>query len=87
MQELRSTDILEKEIQTDARKKAEEILKQAESECTNILESVDADLQKPKNRYFSPENLRRLKKIRKLLFLLKNSALQYRSFKVQFQSR
>ena len=46
MQELRSTDILDKEIQADARKKAERILQKADAECSNILESVEADVEK-----------------------------------------
>ena len=36
MQELRSTDILDKEIQADARKKADRILRQAEVDCEKI---------------------------------------------------
>lgn len=46
MQELRSTDILDKEIHSDARKKAERILKQAESDCTEILKSVSENIKK-----------------------------------------
>lgn len=46
MQELRSTDILDKEIQADARKKAERILQKADAECSNILQSVAADVEK-----------------------------------------
>ena len=33
MQELRSTEILDKEIQTDARKKADKLLKKADADC------------------------------------------------------
>ena len=44
MQELRSTDILDKEIQADARKKAEKILKKADQDCQKILASVDANV-------------------------------------------
>src|SRR5574344_2190042 len=44
MQELRSTEILDKEIQSDARKKAENILKKADSDCENILSSVNENL-------------------------------------------
>ena len=40
MQELRSTDILDKEIEADARRKAEAILKRADKECEEILASV-----------------------------------------------
>ncbi len=46
MQELRSTDILDKEIQADARKKAERILQKADVDCSNILESVEMDVEK-----------------------------------------
>lgn len=48
MQELRSTDILDKEIQSDARKKAEKILRKADSDCENLLASVDENIQKAK---------------------------------------
>ena len=48
MQELRSTDILDKEIQTDARKRAEKILKKADSDVSNILASVDENVEKAK---------------------------------------
>jgi len=48
MQELRSTDILDKEIQSDARKKAEKILKKADSDCAEILASVDVNIEKAK---------------------------------------
>ncbi|MCI1209767.1 MAG: V-type ATP synthase subunit E family protein [Treponema sp.] len=40
MEELRSTEILDREIQSDARKKAERILSNAELECNNIAASV-----------------------------------------------
>ena len=46
MQELRSTDILDKEIQADARKKAERMLQKADRDCETLLASIDADLQK-----------------------------------------
>ena len=48
MQELRSTDILDKEIQADARKKAERMLEKADSDCEKLLASVDADIEKAK---------------------------------------
>lgn len=50
MQELRSTDILDKEIQTDARKRAEKILKKADSDVSNILASVDENVEKAKTQ-------------------------------------
>ena len=46
MQELRSTDILDKEIQADARKKAERMLAKADSECEKLLASVKDDIEK-----------------------------------------
>lgn len=48
MQELRSTDILDKEIQADARKKAENILRKADSDCAKLIASVDDDIEKTK---------------------------------------
>ena len=44
MQELRSTEILDKEIEADARRKAEAILKKADEECVQIMESVKTKL-------------------------------------------
>ncbi len=41
MEELRSTEILDKEIEAEARKKAEKILKNADSECDKILGDVE----------------------------------------------
>ena len=41
MEELRSTEILDKEIEADARKKAEKVLANATSECEKILASVE----------------------------------------------
>lgn len=55
MEELRSTEILDKEIEADARKKAEKILKKTEEECKNIAESVNKKLEsvkKEKTEYF-----------------------------------
>ena len=46
MQELRSTDILDKEIQADARKKAERMLQKTDRECEQLLASVENDLEK-----------------------------------------
>ena len=45
MQELRSTDILDKEIQADARKKAGRILEKADSECAALLAGIDSDIE------------------------------------------
>lgn len=46
MEELRSTEILDREIQEDARKKAEEILKNAEVEAQHILEATTSRLER-----------------------------------------
>lgn len=46
MQELRSTEILDKEIQADARKKAGSILQKADLDCAKLLESLDDDIEK-----------------------------------------
>lgn len=48
MQELRSTDILDKEILTDARKKAEKILKKADADSAELLAKVETDIAKAK---------------------------------------
>lgn len=45
MQELRSTEVLDREIQADARKKAENILTKADADAQNILDSVDAKVE------------------------------------------
>lgn len=42
MEELRSTEILDREIHEDARKKAEKILKAADAECGRILSESDS---------------------------------------------
>ena len=46
MEELRSTEILEKEIQSDARRKVEKILKNADADCEKILASVKTRFEK-----------------------------------------
>ena len=56
MQELRSTEILDKEIEADARRKAEAILKKADEECVQIMESVKTKLdfsKKEKEDFYS----------------------------------
>lgn len=45
MEELRSTEILDKEIVADAQKKAERIAAKAEEECKKIAASVEARVQ------------------------------------------
>ncbi len=55
MEELRSTEILDKEIEADARKKAEKILANAADECEKILASVDdrvKDTFEKKSEYY-----------------------------------
>jgi V/A-type H+-transporting ATPase subunit E len=42
MEELRSTEILDREIQDDARRKAEKVLKAAENDCVRITDGVAA---------------------------------------------
>lgn len=46
MEELRSTEILDREIETDARKKTEKILKSADEECEKILSQIDERVKK-----------------------------------------
>lgn len=48
MEELKSTDVLDKEIQDDARKKAEKILRNADIQCEQILAQVDSRLEESK---------------------------------------
>jgi V/A-type H+-transporting ATPase subunit E len=45
MEELRSTEILDKEIEDDARKKAVQILEHADEECRQILDAVEGRVQ------------------------------------------
>jgi len=45
MEELRSTDILDREIHEDARKKAEKILKAADADCERARAEVDARIE------------------------------------------
>ena len=56
MEELRSTEILDKEIEADARKKAEKILARAEEECRTILADVSLrvdEASKQKESYYA----------------------------------
>ncbi|MCQ2592872.1 MAG: hypothetical protein MJ188_08815 [Treponema sp.] len=56
MQELRSTEILDKEIQAEARRKVEDILKRAEEEGQKVLSEVDekiAAAKKEKEDFYS----------------------------------
>ena len=45
MEELRSTEILDKEIQEDARRKAERILRKTDVECEKIKNSVSTRIE------------------------------------------
>lgn len=56
MEELRSTEILDKEIEADARKKAEKILANADAECQKLLDAVDSRVKQAadeKKRYYA----------------------------------
>lgn len=46
MQELRSSEILDKEIHSDAVRKTEKILKKADADCEAIVNSIEAAVQK-----------------------------------------
>lgn len=55
MEELRSTEILDKEIEADARKKADKILKNAEAEAEKILSDVESrvkEAEEQKEKYY-----------------------------------
>ena len=81
MQELRSTDILDKEIQADARKKAERMLQKADSECEKLLASVEADIEKAadEKRSFFAKKLEAFEADRKAVV-----PLEKERFKVSF---
>jgi len=49
MEELRSTEILDKEIQVSARKKAERILAKADEDCKALENQVEERVEKAKN--------------------------------------
>lgn len=56
MEELRATEILDKEIEADARRKSEKILARAEEECKKILDDVKKRIQEAeeqKSAYYS----------------------------------
>ncbi len=65
MEELRSTEILDKEIQNDARKKAQKILEKADADCQFLLQNV-------KTRLDSAESERKQKNIEKITTHQKN---------------
>lgn len=84
MEELRSTDILDKEIHEDARKKAERILISAQEEIEKIISSV-------------PEKLETVKKEKDILYenkrdhynkdILAKVPLEEKRFLVSFESK
>ena len=45
MEEFRSTEILDKEIQDDARRKAEKLLKRADDDCQKIMDELDGRIE------------------------------------------
>lgn len=45
MEEFRSTEILDKEIQDDARRKAEKLLKRADDDCQKIMDEIDSRIE------------------------------------------
>ena len=56
MEELRSTEILDKEIEADARKKAEKLLLNADAECQKLLDGVQervAGAECEKKQYYA----------------------------------
>lgn len=64
MEELRSTEILDKEIQEDARKKADKIVKNSQIEAQNIIDSVDDKVEsaRQEKEKFYAEKLTRFEK-------------------------
>ncbi len=64
MEELRSTEILDKEIQEDARKKADKIVKNSQKEAQNIIDAVDGRIEtaKQEKEKFYAEKLIRFEK-------------------------
>ena len=45
MEEFRSTEILDKEIQEDARRKAEKLLKRADDDCQKIIDDLNERIE------------------------------------------
>ena len=81
MQELRSTDILDKEIEADAKRKAEAILKRADEECAQILASVQKkiDVARQEKEEFYAKKLDAFEKD-----LTASGPLEKQRFKVSF---
>ena len=66
MEELRSTEILDKEIQNDARKKAERLLEKADNESKFLIEDVKNRISLAEKER-SEENNEKLEKYKKNL--------------------
>ena len=81
MQELRSTDILDKEILSESRKKAEKILKSADADCKELLDSLDSEIQKARaeKQKFYDEKLELFEKNKKV-----SIPLEKQRFKITF---
>ena len=81
MQELRSTDILDKEILSESRKKAEKILKNADADCKELLDSLDSEIQKARaeKQKFYDEKLKLFEKNKKV-----SIPLEKQRFKITF---
>ena len=78
MEELRSTEILDKEIEADARKKAEKILRRAEEESKTILDDVVRRVDEAKTQkeaYYAAKILQAEKSINEALPLEKGRFL------------
>lgn len=81
MQELRSTEILDKEIQEEAQKKVDKILKDAEDECSGIIASVDEKIKEAEKekKDFYDKKLENFKKN-----LSASSPLEKERFKISY---
>lgn len=81
MQELRSTDILDKEILFESRKKVEKILKNADAECQELFESLDGKIQiaKSEKQKFYDNKLKIFEKNKKV-----SIPLEKQRFKITF---
>ncbi|MBQ4377732.1 MAG: hypothetical protein II821_00835 [Treponema sp.] len=78
MEELRSTEILDKEIEADARKKAEKILSRAEEDSKTILSDVERRVTEAKNQkesYYSSKYTQAEKSVSEALPLEKGRFL------------
>jgi len=81
MQELRSSEILDKEIQADAQRKIEHILANAEQECKKLLSEVDKrvrEAQSEKEKFYEKKLLSKRKNLESSL------PLEQQRFEVNF---